>query len=166
MIKFFLICSLVSISAFAANREHKAHNHGAAKLDIAFQGSDGEVNLDAAAEGIYGFEYVPKTEADKKKQHDTFALIETNIADMVKFDADLKCEFNKTKIEVDQQGKHSDIEASFKVICQKSPIGSTITFNLQKTFPKLKEVSVQVIVDDLQKSTKVKKDGTKLVLKK
>ncbi len=163
-----LIAALISLNAGAEKREHKAHKHGAAKIDMAFQGPNGEMNLEMASEGIYGFEYVPKTDADKKKQHDAFSLLETNIGDMVQFDASLKCEISKTKMEVDQHegGKHSDIDATFSVICQKSPVGSTLTFNIQKTFPKLKEVNVQVVADDVQKSFTAKKDGSKLVLKK
>jgi hypothetical protein len=109
-----------------------------------------------------------KTDEDKKKQHDAFALIETNIAEMIQFEASLKCEISKTNIEIKNHDgeKHSDIKASFKVICQKSPTGTTITFHFQKTFPKLKEVNVQLVADDLQKSFKANKDGSKLVLKK
>lgn len=150
------------------HREEKAHQHGVAKIEIAFQGTDGEISIDAAAEGIYGFEYVPKTEEDKMAQHNAFALVETNISDMVQFNSDLKCEISKKKMEVKQEAgeKHADFEALFKVICQKSPVGSTVIFNIQKTLPKLKEVKIDIIADEVQKSAKANKDGAKLVLKK
>jgi hypothetical protein len=181
MKSILLACVLLaSITSFAkadkkeviekkpAHREEKAHKHGAAQLEIAFQGANGQIDLEAATEGIYGFEYLPKTDEDKKKQHNAFALIETNIAEMIQFEASLKCEISKTNIEIKNHDgeKHSDINASFKVICQKSPTGTTITFHFQKTFPKLKEVNVQLVADDLQKSFKANKDGSKLVLKK
>lgn len=148
------------------HREGKAHKHGAAHVAIAFEGANGEIDFDAPAEGIYGFEYAPKTEADKTKQHNSFALMETNIGDMIQFDKDLKCEFSKQKIEIEQEGQHADMEAQFKVICQKSPSGTTVVLNFQKTFPKLKEVKVDFIADEVQKSATSTKDGTKLVLKK
>jgi hypothetical protein len=159
-------------TAFAApkkvHREHAAHKHGAAKMDFAFEGSNGQFNIEIASEAIYGFEYTPTTEADKKKQHDGLSNIETDMVDMVKFDPSLKCEISKIKLEVDQHdgGKHSDIDGEFKVTCDKSPIGSTIVFNIQKSFPNLKTVDVQFVADDLQKSFKANKDGAKLVLKK
>ena len=159
---------LFSIKAVAEHREHKAHKHGAAKFEMAFQGLNGQIEIEAPSEGIYGFEYVPKTEEDKKKQHDALSLIETNIVDMIKFDTDIKCEISKIKIEVDQHegGKHSDIDATFKVVCEKSPVGTTVELNIQKTFPKLKDVKVDVVADDFQRSFVANKDGTKLVLKK
>ena len=109
---------LTSIEAMAERREHKAHKHGAAKFEMAFQGPNGQIEIEAPSEGIYGFEYVPKTEEDKKKQHDALSLFETNIVDMIKFDTHIKCEISKIKIEVDQHegGKHSDIDAAFKVV--------------------------------------------------
>ncbi len=167
-----VLMTFITLSAYAestpSHREHKAHKHGAGKFEIAFQGTDGQIDFDAPTEGIYGFEYVANTEADKKKQHDALSLIETNIGDMIQFDAGLKCEISKIKIEVNQQDgeKHADIDASFKVLCQKSPVGSTMVFNIQKTFPKLKDVKVDVLADDVQKSLTAKKDGSKLVLKK
>ncbi len=167
-----ILLTFVAFSAFAQtkpnHREHQAHKHGAAKLEIAFQGTDGEVDIEAPSEGIYGFEYAPKSDADKKKQHDALSLIETNIVDMIQFDADLKCEISKIKIEVDQhEGEnHSDLKASFKVLCQKAVIGSTVKFNVQKTFPKLKDVKVEFIADDVQKSLNANKNGSKIVLKK
>ncbi len=167
--KLFFAC-LVVVSSFASaqHREHKAHKHGAGKFEMAFQGANGQIDIEAPSEGLYGFEYVPNTDDDKRKQHDALSLLETNISDMIKFDPELKCEISKIKIEVDQHegGKHSDIDASFKVICQKSPLGTTFVFNIQKTFPKLKDVKIDVVVDDLQKSFVANKDGSKLVLKK
>lgn len=150
------------------HREHGAHQHGAAKMAIAFEGANGQINIEVASQGIYGFEYVPKKEADKKKQAEGLQKLETKMSEMVQFEDSLKCVISKTKLEVDQHegGKHSDIDGEFKVVCQKSPIGSKITFNVQKVFPALKDVDVQVIVDDLQKSFEAKQNGAVLELKK
>lgn len=161
--------SLIGTHAFSAeHREHKAHVHGAAKMAIAFDGLVGKITWEVASEGIYGFEYVPKTAADKKKQQDGLKKLETNISDMVAMSPDLKCVFTKEKIEVDQHegGKHSDIDASFNIKCEKDPIGSTIAFNVQKSFPRLKDVDVQILAGDLQKSVEAKSNGFKVELKK
>ncbi len=165
-----LVTGLTSLAAEkkATKREHPAHQHGSAKMDIAFEGPNGQINFQAATEGIYGFEYAPRTEEDQKKQHESLAIFETNFVDMVAFDKTLKCEVSKQKLEVVQEAgtAHSDLKAEFKVICEKSPVGSKITFNIQKSFPKLKDVDIQVIADDLQKSFEAKKNGAQLNLKK
>lgn len=150
------------------HREHGAHQHGAAKMAIAFEGVTGQINLEVASQAIYGFEYIPKKDADKKKQAEGLKKLETKMSEMVQFEDSLKCVISKTKLEVDQQegGKHSDIDGEFKVVCQKSPVGSKITFNIQKVFPDLKDIDVQVIADDLQKSFEAKQNGAVLELKK
>lgn len=170
MKKIILITTLfLGTNCFAApHREHKAHQHGAAKMAIAFDGLTGKITLELASEGIYGFEYVPKKDADKKKQQDGLKKLEDQISDIVMMAPELKCTIKKEKIEVDQHegGKHSDIDASFNVQCEKDPLGSTITFNVQKHFPKLKDVDIQILAGDLQKSVEAKTNGFQVELKK
>ncbi len=170
MKRIILLCALSFgiISMADEHREHKAHQHGAAKMAIAFDGLVGKITLELASEGIYGFEYTPKKESDKKKQQEGLKQLENNIEKMVAFSPELKCVFNKEKIEVDQHegGKHSDIDASFGIHCEKDPIGTAITFNVQKYFPKLKDVVIQILAGDLQKSVEVKSNGLQVELKK
>ncbi|MFZ3229731.1 MAG: DUF2796 domain-containing protein [Pseudobdellovibrio sp.] len=149
------------------HREHGAHKHGAAKMSIAFEGLKGKITLELASSGVYGFEYIPKKESDKQKQKSGLELLEKEISSMIVFDANLKCAILKDKIEVDQHegGKHSDIDASFNVVCEKDPIGSVLTFNIQKVFPLLTDVDVQVLVQDIQKSVEANRNGFTLELK-
>lgn len=173
--KLFLV-GLMTVVSFASNaehakgehREHHAHKHGAAKMAIAFEGQKGKITLELASEGVYGFEYAPKKEADIKKQKDGLAKLENEISSMVSFDSKLKCVIAKEKIEVDQHegGKHSDIDASFNVNCAADPTGTSIVFNVQKSFPKLKDVDVQILIGDLQKSVEANKNGFAVELKK
>ncbi|MBC7420219.1 MAG: DUF2796 domain-containing protein [Bdellovibrio sp.] len=150
------------------HREHAAHKHGAAEMSIAFEGIKGEIDFAAPGDSIYGFEYVAKKESDKKKQTEALGFLQKNISEMVRFEASLKCVITKDKIEINQSKgeKHSAVDAEFSVICEKSPVGSAITFNVQTTFPKLKSVNVKVIADDVQKSFDASQNGAKLELKK
>ncbi len=150
------------------HREHKAHQHGAAELAIAFQGNTGSIDLLAPSESVFGFEHEAKKETDKKKQQDGLALLENNLTAMIQFDQSLKCELTKDVVYVEREknSKHSSVHAQFKVVCAKSPAGTAITFNIQKSFPKMKNVSAQLIVDDLQKSAQINKDATVVELKK
>lgn len=169
--KNLIVASLLCIGSIGfstEHREHKAHVHGAAKMAIAFDGLTGKITLELASEGIYGFEYAPKKEADKKKQQDGLKKLETSISEMVAMAPDLKCVFTKEKVEVDQHegGKHSDIDASFNIKCEKDPADSIITFNVQKYFPRLKDVDIQILAGDVQKSVEAKSNGFKVELKK
>jgi hypothetical protein len=164
------VSCVVSLSAFAdkhkhSHRQHGTHVHGAGNLGIAFDGLKGKVDLKITGESIFGFERVAKKDQDKKTVADSLAKLESKISEMLVFDLASKCAITKDKIEVLQNGKHSDVVASYNVLCEKSPLGTEITFNFQTQFPRIKDLDVDVIVDNLQRSVEVKTSDTKLVLK-
>ena len=156
------------------HREHHAHSHGTAQLAIAFDGVNGKLNLTTASDGVVGFEHTAKNRKDKKTLAEQLAKLETNIAAMVQLQNELKCVFTKESIEIKvekhaehkSKAEHSNLEANFKITCEKSIEGSTITFNIQKFFPGLHDVDVQVIVGDIQKSVEAEKAGTTLLISK
>jgi hypothetical protein len=175
-----LFISLLSLSAFAkekektaVHRQHGAHQHGAGTLGVAFEGAKGRLEFKIPSDSIVGFEYTPKTDKDKKTKTDQLAKLEKNIADMVVFDAGLKCVITKDKVEVvkdeaeskEAHAEHSDTFATFDVLCAKSPEGSKIVFNFQKYFPKIQDLDVQIIAGNIQKSVEAKKNNTSIELK-
>lgn len=170
MKKWILILLLVAGVAQAhqheghKHREHKAHQHGSGKLAIAFEGAKGEIEFEAAAEGVIGFEHQAKSDKDKKMEADAVALFETKISEMVQFDAALKCQIQKEEIKVHREGKHADFEAEFKVTCEKSPEGSTITVDFSSV-KKIKSVEITALVGAVQKSATFKKQPVKIELK-
>ncbi len=163
-----LLSTLSSVGYSQAHRQHGAHKHGSAKLGIAFESLKGQLTLQLASDAIIGFEYVPKKESDKKKQQDGLEKLEKNIAAMVVFDPASKCVWSKEKLAVDHHdgGKHSDIDAIFNIVCEKDLVGTTLTFNIQKYFPKLADVDVQLLFQDMQKSVEANTPGFKVELKK
>lgn len=161
-ILFFLSTLLFASLLHAA----EAHVHGSAELAIAFEGTQGKVDFKSPSDSIFGFEHVAKTAEDKKSIEDALKKIERNIDQMISFDQVLKCQFSKEKVEVAFEGKnHSSTVAVFNVKCEKAPLGSKISFNIQKFFPRLKNVDAQIIVDNVQKSLKIKANGASLELK-
>lgn len=172
------------------HREHGAHVHGAAQIGIAFDSTNGEVDVKAASDSIIGFEHSAVTESDQKKQQMALEKFEKTIAEMIQFHSSLKCQWSKKQLEVTSltakdetdskvhsqqkpqarvikakhKGEHSEVNGRFIVICQKSPVGTQITFNIQKYFPQLKDVDVQFLGGDVQKSIEANKVGTQLLL--
>ncbi|MBC7371662.1 MAG: DUF2796 domain-containing protein [Bdellovibrionaceae bacterium] len=165
----FLSSSLFCGSAFAApsaHREHGAHVHGSAELGIAFDQGVGKMDFKSPADSIVGFEYKPTKPADKKKLASTLVNFEAQVAQMLVFEPSLHCVFTKQKLEpVYEAEGHGDFVAEFSVHCDKSPAGTTLTFNFQKFYPRLKDVDAQVVVGDLQKSVEIKTNGQLLELK-
>ena len=84
---------------------------------------------------------------------------------MIQFDPSLKCEINMDMYEVDQKDNHADIDVEYNVKCDKSPADSVVTFNVQKVFPRIKTVKVDVLLGEVQKSQEFKKSGETLELK-
>lgn len=160
MLKVFLLSMMV----FAA-REQGSHVHGRGHVSLAFDGAKGKIQLETPAEAIFGFEHEAKTKADKKKKDEALQKLENKISEMIVFESAAKCEIKKEIIEVNLVKGHADINAEFSVVCQQSVAGTSISFYFQKVFSSLKHVQVDVLVDEVQKSMEVKKNGESLGLK-
>ena len=170
--KLFSILLIFFLTSFAktkenrAHREHGVHAHGAGTLGIAFEGTSGRIDLKITSESIVGFEYAPKSAKDKKKRDTALLTLEKNISEMIVFDPSLNCRISKEKIEiVAESEKHSNLVAGFGVACGKSPVGTEIVLNFQKQFPNIKDLDVEVVADNIQKSVEAKKNSTRLLLK-
>lgn len=155
---------LLSAMVFAA-REHGAHEHGAGRVSIGFDGKKGRIEMEVPAESLFGFEHEAKSKKDKNKKEEALKSLEEKIAEMIVFDPALKCEIKKEIFEVNQSKNHADVDADFTVSCEKAVAESTVSFNFQKVFSRLKKVQVDFITDGVQKSVQVLKNGDSLELK-
>lgn len=162
----YLLLTLFVFAQTPKHREHSAHAHGSGKLGIAFDNNKGSVDFHIPAESIIGFEHTAKKEKDKKTKADQLSLLENKISEMLVFEKSLNCQISKEKVEVSSEGEHSDVQANFNIICEKSPKGTSVVFNFQKYFKKIKDLDVQILVDDLQKSFEANKTGSSILLKK
>lgn len=146
-------------------KQHKAHIHNQAKASLAFDGNKGKFELEAPAIDIIGFENKPKNKQQTAQEKNNLDKLRSNIENMILFETDLNCRITEDKIEIERTGTHAEVEADFNVQCDKNPKNSTVEFNIQKYFPKLKNIDVQILISDIQISTSVKKEGTKIELK-
>lgn len=160
MFKILALSILVS-----AAPSQKAHVHGSGKVDIAFDNLKGKILFHAPAESIIGFEHQAKSKKDQQKKDAALNKLHESLAEMISFDPSLGCEIRMEMYEVIAEAKHSDVEAEYGVTCQKPPKDSSVTFKFQNKFPKLKNVQVNFVIGDLQKSLTVTKDGEILELK-
>lgn len=155
---------LLSVMALAA-REEKAHVHGAVHVALAFEGKNGKIEMNLPSSAVYGFEYVARNAKDKKAKDEGLKKLEDKIGEMLAFDPSLKCEIKKDMFEIDQRENHSDIDAEFRVTCDKSPMGTSVIVNISKVFPRIKSVHVDVVGEGVQKSQEIKKSGESIELK-
>lgn len=155
---------LFSTMVFAA-REQGTHVHGLGKVSLAFDGKVGKIEMEIPADSLFGFEHEAKTKKDIQAKEESLKKLEEKISDMIVFSSELKCQITKDNFKVNQEKNHSDVDAEFSVACQKPIVGSIISFNFQKLFPRFKKIHVDVIADAVQKSIEVTKNGESLELK-
>lgn len=152
----------------AQPRAHKAHEHGHAKLNIAFETTTGTpvgaVELESPADSILGFEHAAKTPADKAKQEKALATLKARFGEMVILPAG--CKMTPAKVEVHVEGQHAEVHAEFNARCAGPIAGKTISFGFAKVFPKIEEVEVQMLAGTQQAKLEVEKDKGTLQIAK
>ena len=157
------ILLLASISF--AQRAAPAHSHGAAEARIAIQGKKGKIEIEAPASAIYGFEHEAKSKADQARKEKGMNKLDEKIAEIFAFAETLNCKIKKEVSEVQQQKDHADVFVEYLMECDQPLKDSELTVSMQKHFPKIKKLNVQLMVDDVQKAQEVLKDGEKIGLK-
>lgn len=171
MFKVLLFSAIViAASVSSAQSEsapvQKKHLHGLATTTMGFDDKKGKIELHVNAEAIYGFEHEATSKKDKTRKEKGLAKLEEKIADMIVFDKSLNCEIKKEIFEVNQERRsHAEVIAEFSVTCAAPVAGTNVEFNFQKAFPRIKTVQVDVIVDSVQKSAEITKNGESLELK-
>lgn len=177
IVVFFLAGQAFPNKGHKKHREHGAHVHGAAALNIAFDELAGRIEFKGAADGVVGFEHKAKSDQDKKRLQDAIAKFESEIAQMVVFEKSLGCQITKDNVALESQSQekpaakkahkhaeHADFVASFSVICEKSVVGSKVEVDFTN-FKRIKDLDITVLVGDIQKSAEAKAKPVVIELK-
>lgn len=163
--KIFIYILFITNSVFAAN-EHKQHNHaahvhGGGQLSIAFDDLQGRIEFKCAAESVLGFEYKPKKEQDVKTLNLVTEKFMTSIEQYIQFETSSRCKITADQIgQVPEKGektvsKHSDWQAQYNVICEKSIVGSKLKIDFSN-FSHLKDVDITILAGAIQKRAEYK----------
>jgi hypothetical protein len=175
---FLFLVSYAGLAAAAQHRQHHAHVHGAAEINIAVEGAKATVEFRAPAESLMGFEHEAKNERDKKKRDAALEQLRTKRDQMIVFEPKLGCKSSEMKTaiveakegqtkapsgeggEKDQKksGEHREVHGTFSVACEKPLAGSRVRFAVSKVFRDIQEIKVQVVGDSGQSGATIKKD--------
>jgi hypothetical protein len=150
--------------AFSRERALGAHEHGAIKLGVAVENNSLDIDLNGPTESFINFEYLPKTDTEKKMFNDVKNLWEKNLFSIITPDKGLRCKIiessfkqiideKETKEEQakikdpkkKEEGVHSDVEAKARVICAKDLAGRSLVISLKKVFKNIKKLNVEII---------------------
>jgi hypothetical protein len=163
---------LFGVGAGAEKRQHEAHVHGVAEVNIAVEGTKAIVEFHSPAESVMGFEHDAKSAADKKNRDAAIATIKQKIGEMVIFEPGLGCKFTAGKVIVAEEreetgqrspgqqkgGEHREVRADFSIECRKPLGGSRVRFGVTKVFPGIREIKVQVLSDARQSGAAIQED--------
>jgi len=156
--KFVLIMILAPAILFPQGKTEKSHVHGTAQISIAMDGLKGEVEFEAPAEGVIGFEHEAKTAAQKKAVQTTLETLRKKGGELIVFPVSSGCKLTPKEVDVHREGpQHAEVHAHYDLSCLRS-IAGEIRFGVTRLFPKTREVTVTFISDQVQKSARIVAD--------
>ena len=191
--------SALATSVFASeneHREHGAHQHGQAQLNVILENNDLMVMLETPAMNVFGFEHEPKNAEQKKVVKLAVKDLE-NISPYIKTDKSAECKI--VKIDVDQpfkdhdhdekydeghakehddhdeheehekheESSHSDIDVEIAYKCENGAKLTQLDLSgFFKRFPGFEDIDAQTIANGQQNAAELTKDQTILMLKK
>ena len=160
---------LVAGPVLAADKnvaQPKAHQHGAAQLEVTLDGGVLQITLEGPAENFLGFEHAARTDAQKK----TVARVEQQLkqpAQLFTPVAAAGCQAEPPRVEIKLPASgstetHSEIEAEWRWQCAQPAALAHLDVGLFKAFPRLKELRVQIVTARGQKAAVLKPGAARL----
>ncbi len=161
-------------------RQHDAHVHGIAALNLALEGKEVHIELDSPAANIVGFEHAPSSKADHAAIDKAVAILKDGNR-LFRFNADAGCEMEKVDIaselledehddhaehshdhdhekktehdhkDHDHEGEvHSDIEVAYHFECSAPGKLTQVTVELFEAFGGMEKLKVQYVIEAKQ----------------
>ena len=164
----FLALSLAAASAptFA----HKAHAHGAAKLNVVIDGDDVTIALETPLINLISFERAPRNDKEREEAKSMAAVLQ-NAEALFLFPQDAQCRLKSVQLEASAiaaelgaaaakkpraaKDDHNDLDAEFSFTCQNSAALNQIEVRLFQPFPQMKRLDASLVTPKRQKATRL-----------
>ena len=169
MPRTLLSCVLLSLSlaspAFGQHREHKAHVHGHAALNVAIEGKRVEMELEAPGADIVGFEHRAESAGDKAAVQSAKARL-ANASKLFRFTEAAGCalEMAKVELEVEKDDGHGEFHAYYVFACAAPERIEDLSFPFFDAFPRSEELEVQLITSRGSHAYEVERDTPRIEL--
>lgn len=141
---------MFSFQALSEGHALGAHEHGVVKLAMALELNKVDIDLDASAESLLGFEYLPKSPKEKETFAKLKLLWEKELFSLMTFEKNLDCKVIEASLLQKIEGSHGDIEATAKIVCAKNLEGSDLQISLIQKFKKIKKINFDLIAEKTQ----------------
>ncbi|WP_158219612.1 DUF2796 domain-containing protein [Ideonella sp. A 288] len=150
----------------------KAHQHGAARLDIAQEGRLLSLALEAPLDDLLGFERAPRTDAERRSVEAVLASLRAG-GRLFRIDPAANCTLTGTDLvsaplklgPAAAQGPdgHGDLEANWRFDCAGAA-PAHVDVGLFEAFKRMGRIEVQVATAKGQARTSLKRPATRVVL--
>ena len=176
------VLALASGATAQETRELGAHEHGHSTLDVAFEGNEVSIDLEAPGADIVGFEHEPGSAEDREKVDAAIASLADPLSLFVMPDA-AGCSVTDASTEVvyghgegeeheNHEGEgemeggegHSEFQASYRLRCDDPGAIDGIDFAFFETFPNAEELDIQMVSDAGSTGLEVTRDDPTLDL--
>ncbi len=148
--KLLLSATLLAASMATPAWAGKAHEHGAAKLDIAVEAGRLVISLESPLDGLLGFERAPRSAAEKRAVESMVATLKA-AGTLFRIDPAAQCVPGPVSLEsaplrlgessTAADDGHGDLDAGFEFSCQSAP--AFVEVGLFRAFPRLARLDVQ-----------------------
>ncbi len=165
-----LAVSLV-LALAAPARAGKPHEHGAAQLDVALDGTTLNLSLESPLDDLVGFERAPRTEAEKRAAAAAIATLRAADALFV-IDPAAGCKSTSVELrsaplglgaaEATKDDGHGDLDGDFVFQCRSAP--AYLDVGLFKAFPRLGRLDVQVAAPKGQRKFALTRTAQRIAL--
>jgi hypothetical protein len=171
LIKPLVVATAITLPLLAVADEHGAHVHGAAKLQVAIDGSAVTLMLESPMNSLVGFEHAPGNESEKAALGRLVAALEKPDTLFV-FSPAAGCASSSTKLEspliADEpydhkheekhEEKHSDLDGEFSFVCKEAGKLTQLTVNLFDVAANLQDLDVEIAAPRGQTAAELKPD--------
>jgi hypothetical protein len=170
--KAMLLAAGLMLSAHAAWAA-KAHEHGAARLDVAYEAGKLSIALESPLDGVLGFERAPRNDAERQRVDRMVTALKA--ADQLfVVDAAAQCSLATVKLASTPlklgspapTGKadegHGDVDADIEFNCKNAPAFVDVT--LFVAFPRLSRIDVQTATPKGQRKQVLKRGAQRIEL--
>jgi Protein of unknown function (DUF2796) len=170
-----LLAAQLSIAPLPARAQ--AHEHGAARLDIAVEGNTVSLQFEAPLESLFGFERAPRSAAEQRLVDAGIARLKAGER-MFQFDVAAGCSLQRITLTsaalqlgaaaptAAPKSEHADLDASFEFACKNVAMLGSIEVSLFDAFAKLQRIDVQAATQKGQFKRSLKRPMTRITLQR
>jgi hypothetical protein len=163
-----IFIALVATVPVTAAERHRAHQHGAAKLQVSVDKEALQISFEGPADNMLGFEHAPKNDAQRK----TLARAEEQLrrpTQLFVLPGTAECQAQPAQLDVRLPDAgagetHSEMRVDWRWDCTRPEALSHVDVGLFKAFPRLRELRVEVVTPAGQRTTVLKPSAARLKL--